>query len=89
MIGGNVDKHDQIPLLKIEHGSSAISWDISTRLAVSDYRIIAESSDDLKVWNEINPDELNFGSLKKKYKYRLSDNLNRTFLRLRLEKVLP
>ena len=60
LIGGNIDKHDQIPLPKIEHEASSISWEISTSLVVSDYRIIAESSDDLKVWNEINPDELIF-----------------------------
>ena len=89
MIGGNIDKHDQIPLPKIEHEASSISWEISTSLVVSDYRIIAESSDDLKVWNEINPDELIFDSLKKNYTYRISDSLNRTFLRLRLEKVFP
>ena len=89
LIGGNIDKHDQIPLPKIEHDSSSISWEISTSLVVSDYRIIAESSDDLKVWNEINPDELIVDSLKKNYTYRISDSLNRTFLRLRLEKVFP
>ena len=89
LIGGSLDIFDEISPPIYEQEAKKFIWEISTSLVVVDCKMIIESSNNLKNWDEIQPDEVVVDSLQKKNRFFLPDDVDRIFLRLRLEKETP
>lgn len=85
VLGGGVEGFDQIELPRFDIEMNAMIWEIGTRLAANDYRVIFEYSDDLKQWNELPSDQVKIGSLMRNNVVRLPSISKKAFLRLRLD----
>jgi hypothetical protein len=85
VLGGGVEGFDQIELPRFDIEMNAMIWEVGTRLAANDYRVIFEYSDDLKQWNEVPSDQVKIGSLMRKNLIRLPSISQKAFLRLRLD----
>ena len=89
LIGGSLNVFDEITPPIYEQEAKRFIWEISISLVVVDYKMIIESSDNLKNWDEIQPDEVVVDPLQKKNRFFLPDDVDSIFLRLRLEKETP
>ncbi len=85
VLGGGVKRFNQINLPRFDILSNEMIWEVATRLAVSDYRVVFEYSDDLKQWNELPIDTVKVESLMRNNVIRLPSTSQKAFLRLRLD----
>ena len=84
VLGGNPHEFDRIGSPRYVFEINAMEWEVSTRLAATDYRLIFEFSDDLKQWNELPSGQIVVESLSRKNVIYLPVSSGKKFLRLRI-----
>ncbi|NRB45464.1 MAG: hypothetical protein HRU47_11680 [Verrucomicrobiales bacterium] len=84
VFGGNPHEFDRIDSPRYVFEINAMEWEVSTRLAATDYRLIFEFSDDLKQWNELPSGQIVVESLSRKNVIYLPVSSGKKFLRLRI-----
>ena len=82
---GKAGRSDQLELPRLDVEENAMIWEVGTRLAVSDFKVFFEYSDDLNKWNNLPIDRAEIGPLIRSNLIRLPSESQKAFLRLRLE----